>query len=66
VAKSANQSSDPHYLLPWSEDINWVYFRGGRVQSPQAVEATIADLRRRSIYFKDSVQATGLTSPCNF
>ena len=50
----------------WSEDIDWVYFRGGRVQSPQAVEATVSDLRRRSIHFKDSVPATGLNSPCNF
>ena len=50
----------------WSEDIDWVYFRGGRVQSPQSVEAAIADFRRRSIAFKDTVPATGLTSPCNF
>jgi hypothetical protein len=50
----------------WIEDIDWVYFRGGRVQSPQSVESTIGDLRRRSITFKDTVPASGLTSPCNF
>jgi len=50
----------------WDEDIDWVYFRGGRVQSPQSIEAAVADLRRRSIKFKDTVPASGLTSPCNF
>ena len=50
----------------WEEEIDWVYFRGGWNQSPQAVEAAVADLRRRSIRFKDTVPASGLTSPCNF
>ena len=50
----------------WIEEIDWVYFRGGRVQSPRSIERTIADLRRRSIQFKDTVPASGLTSPCNF
>jgi len=53
-------------LRQWTEDIDWVYFRGGRVQSPQDVEATIADLRRRGMFFKDTVPSRGLTSPCNF
>jgi hypothetical protein len=50
----------------WDEDIDWVYFRGGRVQPPQAVEAAVADLRRRAVKFKDTVPTSGLTSPCNF
>jgi hypothetical protein len=53
-------------MRQWDEDIDWVYFRGGRVQSPQAVETAVADLRHRSIKFKDTVPASGLTSPCNF
>ncbi len=50
----------------WEEDIDWVYFRGGRPQSPQAVEAAITALRSRLLKFKDTVPPSGLTSPCNF
>jgi len=53
-------------LRRWTEDIDWVYFRGGRVQAPRDVEATVADFRRRGMAFKDTVPARGLTSPCNF
>jgi hypothetical protein len=47
----------------WTEEIDWVYFRGGKPQSPEAVDAAVAALRGK---FKDTVPATGLVSPCNF
>jgi len=53
-------------MRSWQQDIDWVYFRGGRPQSPAAVEDAVAALRRDSIRFKDTVPPTGLGSPCNF
>lgn len=50
----------------WHEDIDWVYFRGGTLQSPEEVEAAVANLRRHAVTFTDSVPATTLQSPCNF
>lgn len=53
-------------MRQWTEDIDWVYFRGGRVQTPSAVEAAVADFRRRGLHFRDTVPESGLVSPCNF
>ncbi|HEV8660766.1 MAG TPA: glycoside hydrolase family 16 protein [Thermoanaerobaculia bacterium] len=50
----------------WDEDIDWVFFRAGEVIAPDAVEAAVADMRRRSIAFRDTVPSSGLSSPCNF
>jgi len=50
----------------YEEDIDWVYFSGGRTLSPETVEREIADLRRRGVHFRDTVPASGLNSPCNF
>jgi hypothetical protein len=49
----------------YDEDIDWVYFRLGQV-SPANVEAEVATLRSQSVYFTDTVPASGLDSPCNF
>ena len=60
------------HLLPagdlrrWEEDIDWVFFRGGSALSTAAVEREVADLRQRSIAFRDTVPPSGLASPCNF
>ncbi|HEY3052870.1 MAG TPA: hydrolase, partial [Thermoanaerobaculia bacterium] len=50
----------------WDEDIDWVFFRSEEVVAPDAVEAEVADIRRRSIAFTDTVPSSGLSSPCNF
>jgi hypothetical protein len=50
----------------YDEDIDWVFFRGGPVMTPAEVESAVADLRRRSVAFRDTVRPSGLPSPCNF
>ena len=53
-----------HYV----EDIDWVFHQADSVLTPAQVEASVADLRRRSVKFADNVPAKmpALTSPCNF
>lgn len=53
-------------LRRWDEDIDWVYFRAGAPLTPGDVERVVADMRRRSIRFRDTVPESGLSSPCNF
>jgi hypothetical protein len=48
------------------EDVDWVYHRAGKVMTPEAVEAEVANLRRNSVAFRDTVPDAGLSSPCNF
>lgn len=50
----------------YQEDIDWVYFRRGATLSPEAVEGEVERMRRRSVWFVDTVPASGLESPCNF
>jgi hypothetical protein len=52
----------------YQEDIDWVFFQGGTALTPQQVEATVANLRRRSVKFRDTVppKVPALESPCNF
>ena len=60
------------HLLPpgetrtWVEDVDWVYFRRGPSMAAAEVEREVADMRRRSIRFRDTVPASGLETPCNF
>lgn len=52
----------------YHEDIDWVFHQAGVALSPEQVEAAVADMRRRSIKFRDTVPAKNpaLKSPCNF
>jgi hypothetical protein len=55
-------------IREYVEDIDWVFFAGGQVLSPQEVEAQVAELRRANVQFQDTVpdQNPPLNSPCNF
>jgi Glycosyl hydrolases family 16 len=57
-------SADPRR---YEEDVDWVFFSGDAL-TPDRVEEAVADLRRHSISFRDTVAAPvpPLTSPCNF
>jgi len=52
----------------YEEDIDWVFHQAGVALSPEQVEAAVANLRRRSVKFRDTVPAKkpALKSPCNF
>ncbi len=52
----------------YAEDVDWVYFEGGQILSPQEVQAQVAELRQAEVKFKDTVpdQDPPLVSPCNF
>jgi hypothetical protein len=52
----------------YQEDIDWVFHQAGVALSPKQVDAAVADMRRRSIKFRDTVPAKNpaLNSPCNF
>ena len=52
----------------YEEDIDWVFHQAGVALSPEQVDAAVADMRRRSINFQDTVppKKPALKSPCNF
>ena len=52
----------------YQEDIDWVFFQAGAALTPRQVEDAVADLRRQSINFRDTVppKVPALESPCNF
>ena len=52
----------------YPEDIDWVFFQAGRPLTPEQVDMIVADLRRNSIKFRDTVppKVPALESPCNF
>ena len=50
----------------YQEEIDWVYFRRSEALPPDAVESEVARMRGRSVWFIDTVPASGLASPCNF
>lgn len=50
----------------YDEDIDWVFFRRGEVLTAEAVQSTVAEMRRRGVKFRDTVPSVGLASPCNF
>jgi hypothetical protein len=50
----------------YDEDIDWVYFVRGKAIAPSDVERDVADLRSKGVKFRDTVPASGLSSPCNF
>jgi len=59
---------DAKELRKYEEDIDWVFFQAGAGMTPEQVEAVVADLRRQSIKFRDTVppKTPALESPCNF
>lgn len=52
----------------YQEEIDWVFFQASTALTPEQVEAAIANMRRKSIKFRDTVPAKvpALKSPCNF
>jgi len=52
----------------YHEDIDWVFFQGGKGLTPEQVEEMVADLRRKQVKFRDTVppKVPALVSPCNF
>src|SRR6185369_4140392 len=52
----------------YEEDIDWMFHQAGVALSPEQVDAAVADMRRRSVKFRDTVPAKvpALKSPCNF
>jgi hypothetical protein len=55
-------------MRQYQEDIDWVFFQSGVGLNPEQVEAMVAELRRNSIKFRDTVppKVPALESPCNF
>jgi hypothetical protein len=49
----------------YAEDVDWVYHAAGAVLSPAQVRATVTGLQRGGVSFRDTVPASGLSSPCN-
>jgi hypothetical protein len=49
----------------YAEDVDWVYHAAGAVLSPAQVRATVTGLQRHGVSFRDTVPASGLSSPCN-
>jgi len=52
----------------YQEDVDWVFHEAKAALTPDEVEARVADMRRRSVKFRDTVAAPSpaLTSPCDF
>ncbi|HKY26753.1 MAG TPA: glycoside hydrolase family 16 protein [Pyrinomonadaceae bacterium] len=52
----------------YQEDIDWVFFQAYTGLTPEKVEAAVANMRRHSVKFRDTVppKVPALTSPCNF
>jgi hypothetical protein len=52
----------------YQEDIDWVFHEAKAALTPAEVEARVAEMRRRSVKFRDTVAAPSpaLTSPCDF
>ncbi|MBE9608145.1 glycoside hydrolase family 16 protein [Chitinilyticum piscinae] len=48
----------------WEQDIDWVYHASGRTLSTAEVLAEVEALRRAQVRSRDSIAATGLSSPC--
>jgi hypothetical protein len=52
----------------YQEDIDWVFHQAKAVLMPAEVEAMVAEMRRKSVKFRDTVPSPvpALTSPCDF
>jgi hypothetical protein len=50
------------------EDVDWAYFEGRQILSPQEVQTKVAEPRQAEVKFKDTVPDHNppLVSPCNF
>jgi hypothetical protein len=59
---------DSEEIREYVEDVDWVYFAGGQLLAPQAVEARVVELRQTGVGFTDTApdQVPPLVSPCNF
>lgn len=55
-------------IREYVEDVDWVYFEGGTLRSPQEMQTKVAELRQAAVPFRDTVpeQNPPLVSPCNF
>lgn len=55
-------------MRTYQEDIDWVFHEAKAALSPAEVEARVAEMRRRSVKFRDTVTAPSpvLASPCDF
>jgi hypothetical protein len=55
-------------IREYVEDVDWVYFEGGQILSPEEVQARVAELRLAGTAFQDTVPDLDppLVSPCNF
>ncbi len=55
-------------IREYVEDVDWVYFEGGQILSPQDAQSQVAKLRQSKVAFKDTApeQNPPLISPCNF
>jgi hypothetical protein len=55
-------------LRRYHEDIDWVFYEAKPALTPEQIEARVAEMRRRSVKFIDTVPAPvpALTSPCDF
>ena len=52
----------------YEEDIDWVFFQANTALTPRQVEIAVAEMRRSSRGFRDTVppKVPALVSPCNF
>jgi hypothetical protein len=52
----------------YHEDIDWVFFQAKTALTPEQVEAKIAEMRRKTVKFRDTVPSPmpSLASPCDF
>jgi hypothetical protein len=55
-------------MRTYNEDIDWVFFQAKTALMPEQVEAKIAEMRRKSVKFRDTVPTPvpALASPCDF
>ena len=55
-------------MRQYQEDIDWVFFQANTALTPDQVESAVANIRKSSIKFRDTVppKVPALESPCNF
>ncbi|PZR22150.1 MAG: hydrolase, partial [Azospira oryzae] len=46
-------------------EVDWVLHEAGRLLTPAAMQARVAQLRRQGVTQRDSVPDAGLSSECN-
>lgn len=55
-------------IREYVEDVDWVYFEGGKILATQDIAVKVSELQRDGVQFKDTVPAQNppLVSPCDF